>query len=1426
MGIMGLEGFHQFLRLFVVAVTLLTQGPLVYAQCTWSVGSGTDCTAVTCPGGTGTKYYLQTGADVGAYMTVHPFTTTALGSCFQNSTASGRRFTFEVICGPANPTSIPAFNTTCSGPASITYYTRVPSHPGCGVTEGDCPRPVCAPADFYIAGIPDKTPIYHLYIAGSTGSVISGGGYTINPGCTGSGWTATSSFGSVSVPGGSCDYVDACTNGTCPMTCTGASDSLVRIYHSCTCSATPTPTATPASSPSTSCTTCPPGTTPSGTGCASPATPDFCPGPFIEGSGTHAGKCILNCCNSGPPPCSDCSCNGGTADGPVCTSGPFSSSPTYTCASGTLSGTQCMTSCPVIPPSPAPSASPSPACNYDIGGAGRQCAPGGPTTCCTGYSCEVGGAQPILLDHGCVPGQPCQVGVNFRTGFSSASDAILAGPASFPATTPGTSVTTGNSAVCVDTPTVAAAGSRRTDQDYFHYPNAVEGSIDPAAVRWDATQNMFRCELNSTSGAYAETHRGSYPNGCRCDVGYEPAVLSPAQPTVASIPKTNLQILWAQVEAAIRQNKAAVKAVAKVYDKVVPDANACSTCPGGWTDAGATCTQAATASCPSGGYVLVSGSCRVNCPNSTNPCDSCPPPGVGMPGYCDAGAPTGWSCNSGGTLSGSTCSMACPAASPTAAPSASPSPSPAGPAAPILADKGALAPAPWNPWGSTDQNFGINASGVPIAGAPNLDGGATYRVACVRECPTTDPNPARRTCYSAANGCDPTTCVCDGSPDYLFDRRPGEWKCVLCNKEGQYMDDTLGCTCPAGYALWPDPSAANAKCRPILPVSAPTLPQTSSEYRRGTAGIEEGYPVCGPGRLPVRNDFSIMTVASSSVPRTDSRVEGTGYINGPYPYATPAVSPGAPTGPTPPPHYLYWDYPRCTCAGTVAPTPTVHNHGNPTNPITVMSKTVSGNTVARFVDDTMYSIVASGWNGRPIVPFGPVPIMNDETAGLDPRLGTYYSASSGPSSSCHCPNVNEVAVRLDSTDPLSGSRCVPAVIPAPGDPASIKLITFNRQFHDAGGSSIVMNRAGEAKDSSGNIIRYINMPSKADTYAPAPSPYERGIWVCQAPYTFNPATGACSYQAGDNACDQSSEISNWVSGTGAAQRWGNTVNKKLNCCGFQFGTAPTLGAAPVKFDCIANEHLKFPDFNTLWASKDDDDDGGQLNAIVLHSGGGNRGYGRELTGWYTLDGQRCDQYPSLSATAITPGMINPNLITAQQGQLASGVFQAAGNVRYSIWSGGAWTPASPANTIQMPTGSAWTDVTSKLAGRPGMQSPPNPSSGSAAEVLKARQCPIYVRAAAIYGCQENAIGSAEKRLFRQTDAAGRTKFRCAAASRTQIHVRVEQVFQIMGTKPLQTIDSILDDSQTRTITLKELWEVNGFGRCPAGGKRVGDGCAW
>lgn len=1092
----------------------------------------------------------------------------------------------------------------------------------------------------------------------------------------------------------------------------------------------------------------------------------------------------------------------------------------------------CYNLCPIGSPSPSPSPSPSaspPGC-YDTGGAGRACT--SDATCCPGYTCEIAGAQPLRLHpdpSSCPNGAAsCTVSSHFKQNFSYTPDPILAGQAPT-ATLPDLFTATGPSKICVDSSRKMAAGVN-TSENFYPLPASLPAiKVDPTALRWDG--NGFRCELRDT-GTFKDNHRlrtgSSAPDGCACVSGYEPVVL-PDTMTVA-MGRTKLDWLWAQILDALQNQKAAVKTVAKAYSKVVPDAKAIlMSCTS--TSVGQTCNDYG------GRYVPgVIGTCSgtmntngvLNCRANQTDCQgNCLSEfdyyGVGMANPPCAGGTC--VCSANFDFAGSTCNPTPPSSpspspsvspSPSSSPPSSPPPSSPGPSAspgainPILYDNGTMSGGgvSWNPWLSASQNYGIRIytppSGppVPIAIANDADviaangGNSGARVACTRAC-SDNASGATRACWSYKQCADPRiSCVCPSGQ--LFDHV--SWKCIVC-KEGEMIDPVSGtCQCPVDYALYPNATDPNGKCRPIV--------KGIEQFKWTTAGVSEGYPVCGPNRLPVKDDRTIFNVASSFVPKTDMKAFVPTYPT-PYPYATPVGSPD----PTPSPYYLNWDYQRCVCATTVSESPPYV--WSPATPIAELSSTSGSNP--RFVDDTYFGISKRGSDGKPSVPYGPVAIARDDvpaTSPNNPRRGDVFGVGQ---SQCNCPNVNETPAPLNASDPLglAGVSCQPALSATPAD---IRLIKFNRAIHDTASKSIVMNRGNEPKTAGGDVVTNILLPNKTTDYDNF-TKYERGIWTCALGLTFNPSNGTCTFVATDNACDATSEVSPKVTGSDYATRFSNTINKKLGCCGFQFGSTGNLGASPVKFDCIANENHKYPDFNTLWASRDDDADGGRINAITLYNKAG-----REITGWYTTDGVRCNNIPSLSNTPIVPGRVNTNLVQDQQAK-AAGQFEAT-SVKYHTWGGSSWVAAT-GSALPMPSGAEWTDLTGRLAGATAnATTPPNPVSGSLAEVRKARECPIYIRAAAVYGCDDNAVGTTQKRTFKQTDALGRTKYRCAAAAQTTIHVEVRQVFEIMGTKPMPTLDTILDSTQTRSITLQEIWQVNGFGVCPQGGTRVGDACTW
>jgi hypothetical protein len=619
---------------------------------------------------------------------------------------------------------------------------------------------------------------------------------------------------------------------------------------------------------------------------------------------------------------------------------------------------------------------------------------------------------------------------------------------------------------------------------------------------------------------------------------------------------------------------------------------------------------------------------------------------------------------------------------------------------------------------------------------------------------------------------------------------------------------TSTCRCPLGYERIPAAGAwtdATTKCRPMLPREAltakaaptPVLATVQNEMFLNA----DGYPVCGAGRIPAKYSQRVPEFAANDVPNSSSTVAGP-LFPAPYPFARVAVAPAPPANFFIP-HYLNWDYTHCACVRGH----NVTSVATGTNVNELDEVSVGG---PRLLPDTLEAIASRGNDLKPNRRYGQLAIARDNGAANDGRLGTIYSAGGDAGSECGCPNVNERPVRLNPADPQSGYACVTRLT---GTPDSIMLSKFSRTAHAGTVGNYVIDATSEVRDAGGNIIEKIRVPANPDTAvvtAPATLPvYERGIWVCAPGFSLDLTTGACAFQASHNACDGSSEVSPAVSGTSYQNRFENTVNKKLGCCGFQFGRTGASGATPIKMDCVANDTANYATFDALWASQDAVADGGQPNLLVLTDRGG-----RELTGWYRLDGRRCGQYASISKDPVFRGKVVPPLVNTQQGAPTT-----AGDLNQPNGLG----------TITRPTGT--NDYIAKLessaAIRTRLGNPTHPGNGiqaartDAALAREAFECPIYVRAAAVYGCDENAKGATQLRTL--IDGGNR---RCAAAATTQIHFRVEQIYEIYGQKSIPTQDSIVNSDQVRTITIQDLWEVNGFGTCPRPAVRNGESCIW
>lgn len=549
-------------------------------------------------------------------------------------------------------------------------------------------------------------------------------------------------------------------------------------------------------------------------------------------------------------------------------------------------------------------------------------------------------------------------------------------------------------------------------------------------------------------------------------------------------------------------------------------------------------------------------------------------------------------------------------------------------------------------------------------------------------------------------------------------------------------------------------------CRPML----------KPEFYYGSLGggvPNDRYPICGPGRLPVTGDgsYSWTTMASSGVPKSSN---STLFGGTEYRYLRDAT--------TTPPVYAYRDLSRCVCIGKTI---------NESIPVANYALLPPLSTTHRILPDTMEVISNQTSDGQ--ARYGMVAIADDNAS--DGRLGAFYSAGR---SKCGCPNFNEIPQPVDPNLPSSadiGVRCVPAVQPGPAR----VLGHFNPDTHDKPTQSFVMNRGNEPTvDGSPNeLVTNIALPLSTLNQN-ALANYARRIWTCAQPYRLNPSSGACEFQPEYNRCDEGdptanippSEVSPFVTGSSKVQAFENTINKKLAACLNEFGT---LGSS-VKFDCIDNSIIPYDSFDELWASADENDDGGQPNAFVLMNPAG-----RTLTGFFTLSGERCEDYSEFVDE------IKPGKLTRKNGN----------------WE---FTPRGTA--IPRPTGGlkGANFLASKLTSM-GKRLPQTP--------LEKHQCPILVRAAAVMTCPKNPLLPAAQRTLEIRSNTGMLlKRRCSVASAVVVHIRAEQVYEIEGAAPMKTYDTIRENNQASAISVSQLTTIKFGPKCPPGTQNLAGSCVY
>ena len=272
---------------------------------------------------------------------------------------------------------------------------------------------------------------------------------------------------------------------------------------------------------------------------------------------------------------------------------------------------------------------------------------------------------------------------------------------------------------------------------------------------------------------------------------------------------------------------------------------------------------------------------------------------------------------------------------------------------------------------------------------------------------------------------------------------------------------------------------------------------------------------------------------------------------------------------------------------------------------------------------------------------------------------------------------------------------------------------------------------------------------------------------------------------GNGSSVPASIVSTLVTGDPSTpEQYNNAVNKRMGCCLHVRNTQKTTftGSVPgnnisngdEKFDCVDNAQTQYASFDDLWASSTD----GLPNAVVLRNT-----FGNIITGWYMLNGQKCNEFGEFTDQPIQKGKVDPVIKSGIQMNKNS---DTTGNIFSSSGYG----------TIPVPTVSSWqTDYISHVSsgflhGPPDCQAHPNDCF----------RCPLLVRAAMVAKCP---INNNPSNKFTYQDSTTHLS-QCAAASSIVVHVKVEQVYEISGQKTITPINTITNSGMAGSIDVRAL----------------------
>jgi hypothetical protein len=611
---------------------------------------------------------------------------------------------------------------------------------------------------------------------------------------------------------------------------------------------------------------------------------------------------------------------------------------------------------------------------------------------------------------------------------------------------------------------------------------------------------------------------------------------------------------------------------------------------------------------------------------------------------------------------------------------------------------------------------------------------------------------------------------------------------IFCVFGGAGKSAFAAVVCPSTYV---DDGAS--KCIPSLSVVG-LFPKT--EFTTNA----DGNAICGAGRVALSSDgnYTWSQFSSSGRPRYNgggySWTSSDGHVQN-YDYVS-STSPNEPL-------YGYGPASRCYCLGKGMATSLTEAAPQYPSNLTFSQTITTPAGVPRQYPVTYDIINAQDYTANQI--YGPVPISknpaNDGRAWADIVAG----------STCGCPNVNEDVV-TNGTDPAPvGVHCFPmlnAVQPTGGGiPGTARVLTPFVDPVAQGGQ--VMSGAWEQTDLGGAIATQIQLPSSGNQQDQLTA-YARKIWTCAAPFEVNTATKTCVFNPLHHRCDDGtgggpvSPVGDAVSPTGPANyatQFNNTINRKLACCMNSFHTDSV--DAYEKFDCIDNSaNALYTSFDDLWSKGDSATDGDQTNAIVLSDSTKISGAVRTpriISGFYSLSGQHCDQFSEFAYAAgstIKHYRVDPLIKSGQQTTVGA-------------------APVYYAPDIPVGSGAGYTAVNANVTGALGKTVPT-----TAQDMLS---CPILVRAAIITTCPNK---TAVPNVLATVDRSATGAARCAAAAGIQIHVRIEQIFDITGTPMIKPVDSFSELNQTTSIDVTKMILDKTGDLCPPYSQKRGEHCVY